>query len=260
MSRLRNTLATSDHPVIRLARSLRRKWQRFAVPAPKVIVKPALAIFVAVRSVYYFLFRVFVCEPLFKAYCTSYGRGLRTDVYIHWVQGRGQLIVGDDVLVDGKCSFTFAARYTDRPTLTIGDRTVIGHQCHFTVGNRVSIGRDCLIAAGMHLFDSSGHPTDPVSRLQGLPPAPNEVRPITIEDNVWVGSGSIIFPGVTVGEGSVVSAGAVVVSDVPPYTIVAGNPARKIGVLKVPPGAIERSSRDMSHSTNSVHAEARVPG
>jgi acetyltransferase-like isoleucine patch superfamily enzyme len=54
------------------------------------------------------------------------------------------------------------------------------------------------------------------------------VRPITLGDNVWVGRNAMIFPGVTVGEGSVVSAGAVVTSDVPPNTVVAGNPARRI--------------------------------
>jgi acetyltransferase-like isoleucine patch superfamily enzyme len=54
---------------------------------------------------------------------------------------------------------------------------------------------------------------------------------VTIEDNVWIGRNAVICPGVTVGEGSVVSGGAIVMSDVPPYSIVAGNPARKIGVL-----------------------------
>jgi acetyltransferase-like isoleucine patch superfamily enzyme len=57
------------------------------------------------------------------------------------------------------------------------------------------------------------------------------VKPVRIHDNVWIGRNAIVHPGVTIGEGSIVSAGAVVMSDVPPMSIVAGNPARKIGTL-----------------------------
>jgi acetyltransferase-like isoleucine patch superfamily enzyme len=54
------------------------------------------------------------------------------------------------------------------------------------------------------------------------------VQPITIGDNVWIGRNALVFPGVTVGENSIVAAGAVVTSDVPPGSVVAGNPARRI--------------------------------
>jgi acetyltransferase-like isoleucine patch superfamily enzyme len=136
------------------------------------------------------------------------------------------------VEVDGKCSFSFATRFCDAPTLTIGDNTGIGAGCAFTVGKRIDIGRHCRIAPGVWIFDSSGHPADPAARLAGLPPSDNEVRPVTVGDNVWIGGHSIIFPGVTIGDGSVIAAGSVVMSDVPPYTIVAGNPARKIVLLR----------------------------
>lgn len=242
MSRFTRFLATSDHSLARLARNLRRSVHEFTLPAPRWIARPALLAFVGCRSVYHFLFRVFVCEPLFKAYCTKYGQRLRTDVYIHWVQGSGNMVFGDDVLVDGKCSFTFGSRFDANPSLIVGDRTSIGHQCRFTVGKRIAIGDDCRLAAGVWIFDSNGHSTDPESRLRGLPPNSDEVRPVTVGNNVWLGSGSIIFPGVTVGDGSVVSAGAVVMSDVPPNTVVAGNPARKIASLE--PASSAASAHD----------------
>ncbi len=53
-------------------------------------------------------------------------------------------------------------------------------------------------------------------------------HPITIEDCSWIATGAIILPGVTVGEGAVVAAGAVVTHDVPPWTVVAGNPAKEV--------------------------------
>ena len=57
-------------------------------------------------------------------------------------------------------------------------------------------------------------------------------RPVVIGDDVWVGGGAIILPGVTIGEGSTVAAGAVVTRDVEPFTLVAGNPARLLRRLK----------------------------
>jgi acetyltransferase-like isoleucine patch superfamily enzyme len=202
------------------------------LPAPRVFVLPARWVFVALRSAYYFISRVFVCEPIFKSYCKEYGRSVRTGVYIHWISGSGDLILGDHVLVDGKCSITFAARFSDHPTLKIGSRTEIGHATSITVGKSVVIGRHCHIAGGVLIFDSNAHPADPTLRLVGLPPGDVEVRPITVEDNVWIGARAIVHPGVTIGEGSVVSAGSVVMADVPPFTIVAGNPARRIVSLQ----------------------------
>jgi acetyltransferase-like isoleucine patch superfamily enzyme len=193
--------------------------------------------FLALRSVYFFGKRLLICEPLFKAYCRRYGRGVRTGVYIHWVQGKGDIILGDDVLVDGKCTFSFAARFAARPTLIVGDHTEIGHNCRFSIGKQITIGRYCHVASDVWLLDSSGHPSDPEARLAGLPPSAEEVRPVVVEDNVWIGSRSVIFPGVTIGQGSIVSAASVVTTDVPPYTLVAGNPARKVRSLAARPVA-----------------------
>ncbi len=184
-----------------------------------------------IRTGIYTFRRVFIAEPLFKGYCTSYGRNLRTGVFVHFVQGTGVLELGDDVTVDGKSSFLFASRFSERPTLKIGDRTGIGHACMFTVGKRIDIGEDCRIAGNVWMFDSPGHPSDPAARLTGAPPDPDQVRPITIGRNVWIGGHSIIFPGVTIGEGSVVAAGSVVTADVAAGVVVAGNPARRIAAL-----------------------------
>jgi acetyltransferase-like isoleucine patch superfamily enzyme len=229
---LRRYLATSDRLIPRIVRALYRSPASFSLPAPRIVVKPLLWTFLLVRRLYYFAVRVFVCEPLFKAYCKQYGRGLRTGVYIHWVQGKGDIILGDHVKLDGKCGITFAARFADCPTLRIGDGTRIGHNTRFTIGKAVTIGRSCLLSGEILIFDTSSHPTDPVARAARQPPPDDDVRPVVIGDNVWIGVRCLIFPGVRIGEGSTVSAGSVVRSHVPPYTVVAGNPAKV--VLRLP--------------------------
>lgn len=224
-----HTLSGSTHPLVGAARRTRRAVLRFTMPAVSgQIARPILWIFLAVRRVMFFLYRVLVCEPLFKAACRSCGQGVRTDVYIHWIQGHGDLIVGNHVLMDGKCSITFAARYAAKPTLEIGDHTGIGHGCRFSIGKRITIGRHCRIAGDVWMFDSSGHPVDPEARRAGHAAADADVRPITIGDNVWIGGRAIIQPGVTIGDHAVISAGAVVMNDVPASAVVAGNPARAV--------------------------------
>ena len=228
MANLRRAIALGNTPATRLARDTYRAARRFHLPVPHVLGKAVLAAYLAVRGAYYVLFRLFVCEPLLKASCRRYGRNLRSGVYVPWVAGVGDIIFGDDCNVVGKVTVVFAARFSDRPTLEVGNHSGIGHDCEFSVANRITIGNDCHIAGGTRMFDSNGHPLDPDKRRADLPPEAEDVKPITIGDNVWIGARCTIFPGVTIGENSVVATGSVVTGDVPPNTLVAGYPARQV--------------------------------
>ena len=147
----------------------------------------ALLTFLASQATYHFGARVLVAEPLFKARCRQYGRNVRTGPMVHWIQGQGDIILGDNVLFDGKSSISFGARFAERPTLRVGSNTIVGHGAAITVGKMVSIGSHCMIGGGAGIADSNGHPTDPERRLTHQPPRDDEVRPVAIEDNVWIG-------------------------------------------------------------------------
>lgn len=108
-------------------------------------------------------------------------------------------------------------------TLLVGDRSLINFGCSVVATQLVSIGADCLIGTHVMLLDNGYHRVEPERRLERPPSAP-----IVIEDNVWVGARAIVMAGVTIGAGSCVGAGSVVTADVPPRTLVAGNPARVI--------------------------------
>lgn len=94
-----------------------------------------------------------------------------------------------------------------------------------TIGNNVLIGSGCLIS------DTDSHPIDWEDRLYDRNEKTRKA-PIVIKDNAFIGARSIILKGVTIGEGAVVGAGSVVSKDVPPYSIVCGNPARVVKTLK----------------------------
>jgi acetyltransferase-like isoleucine patch superfamily enzyme len=228
MSRLRRRIATGSSGIERFARAVHRGVTRFTLPFPRLLGWPLAAAIDLGGSALRWAFRVFVCEPVFKSRCRAVGRGVRTGSFLHWVDGRGELIVGDRTHFAGKSSFSFAARYADSPTLVVGEGTYVGHNCSFTVGLRVEIGRDCLIANDVQILDSPGHPLDPDRRLAGEPAPSAAVRPVKIGDNVWIGTGAVILPGVSIGDGSVIATHAVVTSDVPRRTLAAGVPARCI--------------------------------
>lgn len=106
--------------------------------------------------------------------------------------------------------------------ITIGKTVFIGHQCSFTGHAPIDIGDEVLIAHNVNLV-TAGHPVEPGQRRDYITAAP-----ITIGNNVWIGAAATILPGVHVGAGAVVAAGAVVSRDVAPATLVAGVPARVI--------------------------------
>lgn len=111
-------------------------------------------------------------------------------------------------------------------SLSIGDRSGIGINCMVqgtvTIGNNVMMGPEVYIYTKNHAHDRVDIPM--------IEQKYEPERPVTIEDDVWIGSRVTILPGVTIGKGAVIGASAVVTKDVPAYAVVGGNPAR---VLKM---------------------------
>lgn len=105
----------------------------------------------------------------------------------------------------------------------LGDHVYLNVSCTILDNNTVQIGDHVMIGPCVQIY-TAAHPLQAASRIAGWEIA----RAIVIENNVWVGGGAIILPGVRIGRNAVVGAGAVVTRDVPPHTVVAGNPARVI--------------------------------
>jgi len=106
--------------------------------------------------------------------------------------------------------------------ISVGRNVFINQNCTFYDLGGLDIADDVMIGPNVSLI-TSGHPIEPSQRRNGV-----IANPIVIEKNVWITAGATIIGGVTVGENSVVAAGSVVTKDVPPNTLVGGNPARVI--------------------------------
>ena len=141
--------------------------------------------------------------------------------------------VGNHSIIE--CNLIF-----DKPDsiIAIGDRTFVGASTIISA-QEIKIGNDVLVSWGCYLIDHNSHSTDYNNRkddvvnwAKGQKDWTNVIsKSIEIKDKAWIGFNSIILKGVTVGEGAIVGAGSVVTHDVPPYAIVAGNPARIIRMI-----------------------------
>ena len=122
--------------------------------------------------------------------------------------------VGEDVVVR-------APFYCEYGEISIGDRTFVNVGAVVLDVAPVTIGAHCQIATCVQLLTAT-HPADPGPRRAGWESA----EPIGVGDNVWLGGGVIVLPGVTIGDDTVVGAGSVVTRDLPAGVVAVGNPAR----------------------------------
>lgn len=164
----------------------------------------------------------FYYEPMFKTR-HNVGKALKLVDGIPQVFGPLNINIGNNVTMHGVSTF-IGAKVFKNPTLSIGDNTHLGYQIGITVGCDVKIGANVLIANGVSIFSYDQHSSNP--KLRHHPPSPDTGKPVIIEDNVWIGTKSVIFKGVTIGKNSVISAGSVVTQKVPADSLAIGNPAR----------------------------------
>jgi acetyltransferase-like isoleucine patch superfamily enzyme len=155
-----------------------------------------------------------------------------------WLSLRGAHL-GEKVRIGPRCRFTRPAgvRMGARSWLEadvwlkltspaaqveIGDHVFFSRNCQINALDRITIGGHSLFGPGCVIVDHN-HGIRPDLRIDAQPCI---AKPIRIGSDVWCGAGAVILPGVTIGDGAVVGAQAVVTRDVPPLAIVVGNPAR----------------------------------
>ena len=109
---------------------------------------------------------------------------------------------------------------------SIGARSFINYGCVLLDCNRIAIGDDVQLGPGVHIYTAT-HPLDAATRISGLEFA----LPVSIGDGVWLGGGTIVCPGVSIGANSVIGAGSVVVRDLPRNVLAVGTPCRVVRTL-----------------------------
>ncbi len=127
------------------------------------------------------------------------------------------LLCGKDVFIEAG----FFCDYANK--ISFADRVFVNANCTFLDGGNINIGNDVLIGPNVQIL-TVNHPVSSTERLKKT----NLIEDVIIGNNVWIGAGAIILPGITISEGAVIGAGSVVTKNVEKYSLYAGNPAVKI--------------------------------
>lgn len=152
----------------------------------------------------------------------SIGKNVFIDKQVSLLRNPRNIVIHDDVVLKQGAQ---VCSCNSNASISIGARTTIGFYTFIYASDSIQIGSDCLIAPFVYIVDSDHS----IARDQRINTQANTTSPIIIHNDVWIATGAKILKGVTIGEGAVIAAGAVVKDDVKAYTIVGGIPARNIG-------------------------------
>ncbi len=194
-----------------LINSLLGKWQRDrAEGLPRLVAKGARYA------------RELATAPLYLREATSVGRGTRT-LERPRVENLGRMVIGKGTLIRS-INVPVELVVGSGAELEIGDDSFLNYGVSVGAMRSIRIGSRVHIGPYVMIIDTEFHSIYDRTRMP-------EPRAVVIEDDVWLGAKSSILPGVTIGRGSIVGVASVVRADVPPFTIVAGAPAREIRKL-----------------------------
>jgi acetyltransferase-like isoleucine patch superfamily enzyme len=164
--------------------------------------------------------------------------GNGSDVRFERISTRGgngsRLSIGQNTIVEGRLVLERGGA-----RIVIGDRSFVGGNTLLGVADGIFVGSDVLISFDVLMMDHDGHSLHFSERATDVEDWARRVKdwthvrtaPIHIGDEAWIGARAVILPGVRIGQCAVVAAASVVTRDVPPFTVVAGNPARTIRQL-----------------------------
>jgi carbonic anhydrase/acetyltransferase-like protein (isoleucine patch superfamily) len=227
INRLILAIKRGESPTARLVKRLLRNLLSPMPPRLPRVLKPVLRVayelhFLAIVLLRFFL-NFFYRNPLFQARCAAVGSRLVIEG-MPYVSGHVEIYLGDDVTLGGNISI-LSGRMLDRPRLVIGSRSGIGWNSVIAVNREIVLEDDAWVSYDCRISDSDGHPRRAAERIQAAPPDLSEIRPVRICRYAWVGNGCHIMKGVTIGEGAIIGANSVVITDIPPYCVAMGNPA-----------------------------------
>lgn len=145
----------------------------------------------------------------------------------------GKITIGDNVTINSASwanpiggGMKTQFQIVGQGEIHIGSNTGISNTA-ITSASTVCIGSNVLLGSGVRIFDTDFHPISANDRKKGILDC-IKTAPVKIEDNVFIGTDTIILKGVTIGQNSVIGAGSVVTTNVPSHEIWAGNPAHKL--------------------------------
>lgn len=225
---LKHWVKRSEHPFAKIMHTAHRKIKVFELPMPNYLALGLYKAYSLLLLCIEFTARGVFYTPMFRSKAQHCGNNLFLYGGLPYITGPLEMYIGDNCRISGRTTFT--ARYSDtiQPKLIIGDNVDIGWQSTLAIGTSITIGDSVRIAGGCFMGGYPGHPMDAFDRALGLPDTDNQAKDITLENDVWIGTGVTIIGGVKIGHSTIVAAGSVVTKSLPSNVLAGGNPARII--------------------------------
>lgn len=244
MSTLITAIRRHETPVTRILYGIYRAVYGFSFPVFKPLHSLLYFEWSFRMDLWHNFWRIVYYEPMFKSQCVHVGKGFLMEYAGNGstrIAGSLSLHIGDNVTIYDN-SYFVGLKVLDKPSLYIGDSTYIGPRVNIMVGKEIRIGSHCLIAAQL-ITDNPGHSiVNALSRSEigGGSPEPESIKPIVIGDYCFLPQSTIVYPGVTIGDGVVARVGSHIARDVPAFCLVGGMPATIRKLLPIP-AALEKS-------------------
>jgi acetyltransferase-like isoleucine patch superfamily enzyme len=216
-----------DTPVYRFMGRTARRLFRPQAPIAPAAFRPVLRSFYEFHYLVIQTARMFVTlfyrHPLLQGRCASIGRNVSIEG-LPFISGHCEIHIGSDVYLGGKLD-VLSGRFFEKPRLVIKDKAELGWNVRLTVNREIIIEERVRVSSDCRISDSDGHPREADLRARNAPLNPKDIRPVRICQDAWIGNGTHIMKGVTIGEGAIIGANSVVITDIPPFALALGNPA-----------------------------------
>jgi acetyltransferase-like isoleucine patch superfamily enzyme len=164
-------------------------------------------------------------ENLLRYRCAHVGKRLMV-LGSFMLEGDGDVYIGNDCIINSNVCLFVGRHIIENAEIRIGDNCIIGCGASMEAARSIRIGNNCVIGDGTRIMDNDSHPLSVDARRKKLKPPAEMVKPVIIEDDVRIGERCIIMKGVTIGQGSIIVAGSIVIQSVKPMSIVMNVPAR----------------------------------
>lgn len=221
----------NEHPCAKTLHTAHSKLKNLELRMPNIIATILFTLYQSAWLLIEFIRRTILFTPMLRCKTKRCGKNLYLYGGLPFIAGPLNITIGDDCRISGRTTIT--GRYSNEiyPALTIGNNVDIGWQSTIAVGREILIGDNVRIAGSCFLGGYPGHPIDAFDRAMGLPCTDSQAKNITLEHDVWIGTGVTIIGGVRIGHSTIVAAGSVVTKSLPNNVLAGGNPARVIRKL-----------------------------
>jgi acetyltransferase-like isoleucine patch superfamily enzyme len=195
---------------------------RFTKPVFRLLYELQIGIKIFSRALASFL----IYHPLIQGRMAEVGKGVMVEGLPH-IMGPVEIYIGNNVSIGGNVSI-FSGGPIEKQRFEMQDNSIVGWNTSITIGQEVVIEEHAFVSYDCRISDNAAHPRQADLRAAGAKISAKEIRPVRIGKYAWIGNGTHILRGVTIGEGAVIGPNSVVISDIPAYCLAMGNPAEVI--------------------------------